>query len=140
MVADIVERDVIVRFADGPGKAGAGGGERLEAEMLQGLGAADVERVGYRETAALVHLAECGALVRCGDRHDSSLFFVLAWPRNDTDGRADTLVRVVNGAAVLWRLRAIVHAVIADHAGDAQAIVFENFRAALGLGLAVLGN
>ena len=32
MIADIVERDVIVGLADRPGKAGAGGGERLEAE------------------------------------------------------------------------------------------------------------
>src|SRR5467141_211591 len=44
----------------------------------------------------------------------------------------------MRGAAVLWRLRAIVHAVIADYAGNAQPVVFENRCAALALGLAVL--
>ena len=47
-------------------------------------------------------------------------------------------MRVVHGTAVLWRLRAIVHAVIADHAGDAQPVIVENRRAPLALRLAVL--
>jgi hypothetical protein len=47
-------------------------------------------------------------------------------------------VRVVKRAAVLGRLRAFVHAVVADHAGDAQPIILENGGAALGLSPAML--
>src|SRR5258705_12461553 len=43
------------------------------------------------------------------------------------------LVRVVNGAAVLRCLRTIVHAVVADYAGNAEPIVLEDFRPAFGL-------
>ncbi len=42
-------------------------------------------------------------------------------------------MRVVNGAAVLRCLRAIVHAVIADYAGNTEPIVLEDFRPAFGL-------
>src|ERR1700694_2551588 len=48
------------------------------------------------------------------------------------------LTRVVNGAAVLWCLHAIVHAVVADHAGNTQPVIFEDRRPALGLALAML--
>src|SRR6187200_2629282 len=47
------------------------------------------------------------------------------------------LERAVHGAAVLWRLRALVQAVVADHARDAQAVILENHRPTLALGLAV---
>ena len=63
MIADVVDGDAVVGLADGPGKARAGGGQRLEAEMLQRLGAADIERIGDDEAAALVQLLERGALV-----------------------------------------------------------------------------
>ncbi len=59
----LVDRDFVVGLADGPGKAGAGRGDRLEAEMSQGLGAADVERVRQHEAAALMQAAESRALV-----------------------------------------------------------------------------
>src|SRR5258708_818097 len=51
---------------------------------------------------------------------------------------SDSTQCIVSGAAVLWCLRTIVHAVIADHTGDAQPVVFEDRRTALALGLAVL--
>ena len=50
-------------LADGPGKACAGRSQRLEAEMLQGLRAADIERIGDDEASALVQFPECGAFV-----------------------------------------------------------------------------
>src|SRR5882757_8607156 len=59
---------------------------------------------------------------------------------DDIRALCTALERVVSGAAVLWRLHALVHAVIADHAGDAQPVVFENPRAALALGLAMAGH
>src|SRR4051794_20796464 len=49
-----------------------------------------------------------------------------------------TLVRVVHRAAVVWCLLAIIHAVVADDAGDTQMIVGKNVCAALGLGTPVL--
>jgi len=63
----------------------------------------------------------------------------LRWTKCD-DIRAmhRALVRVVNGAAVLRGLRTIVHAVVADYAGNAQPIVLKDFRPALGLVLAML--
>src|SRR6185437_11956322 len=63
MIADIVDGDAVVGLSDGPGEARAGGGQRLEAEMLQCLGAADVEGVGNDEASGRVELPECGALV-----------------------------------------------------------------------------
>src|ERR1700733_15771128 len=57
---------------------------------------------------------------------------------NNIHAPCSRLVRGVSGAAVLWRLSAIVHAVVADYAGDAQPVIRENRRAALALGLAVL--
>ena len=45
----------------------------------------------------------------------------------------------MNGGAVLGRLGTVVHAVIADHAGDPQPIVLEYGRTAPALGLAMLG-
>ena len=72
MIADLIDGDAVVGLADGPGKAGAGGGQRLEAEMLQRPGAADIEGIGQDEAAGLVHLRECGALVRGRDRHGFS--------------------------------------------------------------------
>jgi hypothetical protein len=78
--ADLVERDAVVGLADRPSKAGAGGGDRLEAHVLQRPRAADVPGVGQHEAAGLVHPAECGALVRCGDRHDLSPSIVFLGP------------------------------------------------------------
>ena len=77
MVADIVDRDLVVGPRDGPGKAGAGRGQRLEAEMLQGARAAGIVRIGDNEASGFVQLAECGALVsRC--QHDLSPFVLFA--------------------------------------------------------------
>src|ERR1700731_581681 len=50
------------------------------------------------------------------------------------------LVRVVRGPAVLWRLRAIGHAVVPDDAGNTQPVIIENPGTPLGLGFAMLGN
>src|SRR5882757_927364 len=50
------------------------------------------------------------------------------------------LVRVVRGAAVLWRLRAVFHAVVPDDAGNTQPVIIENPGTPPGLGLAMLGN
>src|ERR1700680_3614091 len=58
--------------------------------------------------------------------------------RNDNHARFETLERVMSGAAVLGGLFAIVHAVIADDACDAQPAIPENRRAALALCPAVL--
>src|SRR5579872_3540222 len=71
MLADIIHRDVVVRLADGPGKARAARGDRLEAEMLQRLGTPDIERVRQHEAAALMHLEKGGALVSSCQRHCS---------------------------------------------------------------------
>jgi hypothetical protein len=49
-------------------------------------------------------------------------------------------VRLVHRAAVLRRLLALVHAVVSDHAGNAQPIIGKNFRAAPGLATAMLRN
>src|SRR4029077_15209712 len=76
MVADVVDGDTVVGLADGPGKAGAGGSERLEAEMLQRLRRADINGVGYDEAAAFVQLSECGALVSsCQHGHSPNCLF-----------------------------------------------------------------
>src|ERR1700752_2064408 len=71
MVADIIDGDAVVGLANAPGEAGAGGGQCLEAEMLQRLGAADVEGVRDDEAAGLVELLEGGALVS-SCQHDLS--------------------------------------------------------------------
>ena len=63
MVADVVDGDAVVGLGDGPGKACAGGRQRLEAEMLQGFRAADIERIGDDEASALVQFPERGAFV-----------------------------------------------------------------------------
>src|SRR5260370_6330544 len=104
--------------------------------MLQRLCAADIVRIGQHEASSLVHLAEGGALIRCRDCHDYLPAFV--WLCDDMHVRHVTLVRVMNEAAVLWCLGTIVHAVIADHAGNAQPVVFENRRATLALAFAML--
>src|SRR5882757_3848508 len=56
---------------------------------------------------------------------------------NNMDARCHPLVRLVRDAAVLWRLRALVHAVVPDHTGNTKPVVLEDLRAALGLGLAM---
>jgi hypothetical protein len=66
MIADVIDGDAVVGLADGPGKPGAGRGQRLEAEMLQGLRAADIKGIGDDEASALVQFPERGAFVsRC---------------------------------------------------------------------------
>src|SRR3954452_10436095 len=102
--------------------------------MLQRLRAADGDRIGQDEAAALVQLPEGRALVSSCHVHVS----LPCWPRRDGDVPPRALVRVVHRAAVLWRLLAIIHAVVADDAGDTQVIIGEDFCAALGLGAAVL--
>ena len=81
MIADLIERDAIVSLADRPGKTRAGRGERLEAEMLQRLGAADVERIGQHETSGSMHLVERRALIGCRDRHGLSRFICIVAQR-----------------------------------------------------------
>ena len=71
MIADVIDGDAVVRLAHGPGETGAGGSQRLEAEMLQRFGAADVEGIGDDEAAGLVELPEGGALVS-SCQHDLS--------------------------------------------------------------------
>src|SRR5579871_5545350 len=63
MIADIIDRNVVVGLADSPGEAGAGRRDRPEAEMLQCLGGADVERIRNHKAVAFVQLAKTGALV-----------------------------------------------------------------------------
>src|SRR5882762_4140171 len=60
------------------------------------------------------------------------------WLRHDSPARHVALVRVVGDKAVLRGLGTIVHAVIPDYAGNAQPVVFENRRPALGLAFAML--
>src|SRR5882757_7323433 len=81
MLADIVERNAIVGLSDRPRKARAGGGNCLEAHVLQRPRAADIPGVGQHEAASLVHLAECCSLVFSCCGHDLSLACV--WLRND---------------------------------------------------------
>ena len=57
MIADIVDRDLVVGARDGPGKARAGRGQRLEAEMLQGARGAGIVRIGDDEASGFVQLA-----------------------------------------------------------------------------------
>src|SRR5205807_2854251 len=45
---------------------------------------------------------------------------------------------VMKGAAIRWRLRALVHAVVANDTGNTDSIILEDLRAAFGLALAVL--
>ena len=62
-------------LAERPGKTGTGGGQRLEAEMLQGAGAAGIEGIGDDEAPALVQFLECGAFVsRCQHGSLPSIF------------------------------------------------------------------
>src|ERR1700761_5021267 len=104
MIADLVERDTVVGLGDGPGKAGAGGGHRLEAEMGQRFCAADVEGIGQHEAAALVQLLACGALVRCGDRHDLSPFSsVLLRGLDSGVMAAPPVLTAIANHAVTWR-------------------------------------
>src|SRR5205085_9555847 len=72
MLADFIKRDAIVGLADRPGKASAGRGDCLEPDMRERPRAADIPGVWQHEAAGLVHLTECRAFVRCGDRHISS--------------------------------------------------------------------
>jgi hypothetical protein len=81
MRADLIERDVAVGLADRPGKAGAGGGERLEADVLQRQRAADVPGIRDHETSATVQFAERRALVCGRERHEFSPFGFLLAPQ-----------------------------------------------------------
>ncbi len=76
MGADVVDGDAVVGLGDGPGEACARGSQRLEAEMLQGFRAADIERIGDDEASALVQFPERGALVSsCQHGHSPSCLF-----------------------------------------------------------------
>src|SRR5205814_2188223 len=74
----LLERDPGVAAAAGPGEAGAGGGERREAKLLQVAGAARIPGIGNDEAAALVQLAKRRAFafhgggVRDAGAHDAS--------------------------------------------------------------------
>jgi hypothetical protein len=57
---------------------------------------------------------------------------------DDIRAKRSRLARVVNGAAVLRCFRPIVHAVIADHAGNTEPVVLKYLCTALGLVLAML--
>src|SRR3954452_17043506 len=74
-------------------------------------------------SCSFLKVARLSAVVTC-------MFLSLVWPRRDGDVPPRALVRVVHRAAVLWRLLAIIHAVVADDAGDTQVIIGEDFRAA----------
>jgi hypothetical protein len=79
MIADIIDGDAVVGLAERPGKACAGGSQRLEAEMLQGLRAADIEGIGNDEASALVQFPERGAFVsRCQHGSLPSMFVCAA--------------------------------------------------------------
>ena len=66
----------IVGLADRPGKTRAGGGERLEAEMLQRLGAAGIERDWECTKHPLsCNLRNVARLSAGSDRHDFSPLF-----------------------------------------------------------------
>src|SRR5262245_29892092 len=71
MIADIINGNAVVCLSDAPGKACTRGSQRLEAEMLQRLGAADVKGIRDDEAAGLVELLEGGALVS-SCQHDFS--------------------------------------------------------------------
>src|SRR5215510_8439384 len=74
-----VARHRAVGIALREGKAGAGRGERLEAERLQVTRAANVPGIGNDEAAALMQLAEGLALV--GDaRHGALVYSSMAVP------------------------------------------------------------
>ena len=65
----LVEADRAVRLAHGPGHAGAGAGQGLEAEVLQYHRRADVPGIGQDEAAVVVQSSECGALFAGRDTH-----------------------------------------------------------------------
>ena len=54
----LLQRHAVVRPAQRPGEAGAGGRQRREAQLREQAGAAEVPRVGDHEAAGLVQLAE----------------------------------------------------------------------------------
>jgi hypothetical protein len=58
MSQGLVQGDLIIPAAQGPGKAGAGRGERRKAQFRQKAGAAEVPWIRDDETAALVEIAE----------------------------------------------------------------------------------
>ena len=62
----------IVGLSDRPRKARTGGSDRLEAQMLQRLRAADIPGVWKHKAPGFVQLAKCDALVCCCCRHDTS--------------------------------------------------------------------
>src|SRR5258708_13999637 len=57
---------------------------------------------------------------------------------DDSEPPGAVLARVVLGAAVARCLRAFVHPVIADHAGNTQPVILENLSSPLALGDAML--
>ena len=81
-VAEVAQRigavDGAIALACGEGHAGAGAGERREAERGEIFGRADVERIGNDKTArSRMQLGEAGALF-CDRRHHSFPFGIKA--------------------------------------------------------------
>src|ERR1700733_10548843 len=68
----VLDRDAIVGLADRPRKAGAGGRDRLETEMLERPRAAGIPGIWQHEAPGLMHLTERGPLVGDRDRHGFS--------------------------------------------------------------------
>ena len=69
MSQDLLERDAVVRPAEGPGKSGTGGRQRREAELREQPGAAQVPWIGNNKASGLVQLAkQKTAIGRLGHR------------------------------------------------------------------------
>ena len=69
-----LQPDAVVGQRQGPGIAGAGGGQRLEARLLQPDGRARVPGIGNDEAAGLMQPAEGGAAIGDGNGHGEGSF------------------------------------------------------------------
>ena len=70
-----LQPDAVVGERQGPGIAGAGGGERLEPRLLQPDRRARIPGIGDDEAAGVMQPVEGGAAIGDGSGHDENSFF-----------------------------------------------------------------
>ena len=109
----LIERDMRVGTAQGPGKPGTRGGQRLETHPLERPRAPDIPRVGHHETSGLVQATERRHLVLCpfpgGRPPIPPVLLIHARPFASADG-VPTLLSSCSGPAA-GRMRTIARTV-----------------------------